>query len=478
MGGNLVTASPIGDSAPVLFALDAKIILASETGERILPVGDFFVAYRKTALRLGEVLKTIVIPRGISAPNRTRQSAWFKVSKRREMDISTVAACFVVDLDEQKIIHHARLAYGGVAAMPVCAKKTEAALLGKVWNGETIQNVLPILEKEFTPISDVRGSAQYRSGLITSLLEKFYFDVAGGVSRLNSPLGSPGRLTSAATKTPPHESAHKHVTGEAIYTDDFAARKNMLEIWPVCAPHARAEILKRDASMAKKMPGIAAVLLAEDVPGLNDVGAVRQDEILLADKEVFYHGQIVALVVGETQEACRVAAEKIIVEYEPMPPVLKIEGAIAQNSFHTEPNFIRRGDIQSALENSPQILEGEFYLTGQEHFYLEMQAACAEPGEDGSMFVKSSTQHPSEVQHIVAHLLHVPENHVVVQSPRMGGGFGGKETQAATFAALAALAAAKTNRPVRVRVTVSYTHLDVYKRQDEQLAGNLCRCTG
>jgi xanthine dehydrogenase molybdopterin binding subunit len=452
MGGNLVTASPIGDSAPVLFALDAKIILASETGERILPVGDFFVAYRKTALRLGEVLKTIVIPRGISAPNRTRQSAWFKVSKRREMDISTVAACFVVDLDEQKIIHHARLAYGGVAAMPVCAKKTEAALLGKVWNGETIQNVLPILEKEFTPISDVRGSAQYRSGLITSLLEKFYFDVAGGVSRLNSPLGSPGRLTSAATKTPPHESAHKHVTGEAIYTDDFAARKNMLEIWPVCAPHARAEILKRDASMAKKMPGIAAVLLAEDVPGLNDVGAVRQDEILLADKEVFYHGQIVALVVGETQEACRVAAEKIIVEYEPMPPVLKIEGAIAQNSFHTEPNFIRRGDIQSALENSPQILEGEFYLTGQEHFYLEMQAACAEPGEDGSMFVKSSTQHPSEVQHIVAHLLHVPENHVVVQSPRMGGGFGGKETQAATFAALAALAAAKTNRPVRVRV--------------------------
>jgi xanthine dehydrogenase molybdopterin binding subunit len=185
---------------------------------------------------------------------------------------------------------------------------------------------------------------------------------------------------------------------------------------------------------------------------LNDVGAVRHDEILLADKEIFYHGQIVALVVGENQEFCRNAAAKIIVEYEPLAPILQIEDAIAQNSFHTEPNFIRRGDVHLALKNSPQILEGEFYLGGQEHFYLEMQAACAEPGEDGAMFVMSSTQHPSEVQHIVAHLLHVPINHVVVQSPRMGGGFGGKETQAATFAALATLAAAKINRPVRVRV--------------------------
>jgi xanthine dehydrogenase molybdopterin binding subunit len=132
--------------------------------------------------------------------------------------------------------------------------------------------------------------------------------------------------------------------------------------------------------------------------------------------------------------------------------VLTIADASAQNSFHTEPNFIRRGDVQAALKDSPQILEGEFSIAGQEHFYLEMQAAYAEPGEDGSMFVMSSTQHPSEVQHIVAHLLDVPVNHVVVQSPRLGGGFGGKETQAATFAALAALAAAKTKRPVRVRV--------------------------
>jgi xanthine dehydrogenase molybdopterin binding subunit/xanthine dehydrogenase small subunit len=453
MGGNIVTASPIGDSAPVLLAFGAKIILASEKSERTLPIEQFFVAYRKTALQPGEILKTIVIPRGNSAPNLTRKAAWFKVSKRREMDISTVAACFVVDLDSQNAIRHARLSYGGVAAMPLCAEKTETALLGKTWSEKTVQSVLPALEKEFTPISDVRGSAEFRGGLITSLLEKFYFESEGRVSRV-SDLKNSLRLAELVPpgKTIPHESGHKHVTGEAVYTDDFAARKQMLEVWPLCAPHARAKILKRDASVAKTMPGIAAVLLAEDVPGLNDVGAVRHDEILLAEKEVFYHGQIIALIVGETPEACRNAAAKIVVEYEPLPPVLSIEDAVAQKSFHTEPNFIRRGDVQAALKNSPHVLEGEFSIAGQEHFYLEMQAACAEQGEDGSMFVMSSTQHPSEVQHIIAHLLDVPVNHVVVQSPRIGGGFGGKETQAATFAALAALAAAKTKRPVRVRV--------------------------
>ena len=450
MGGNIVTASPIGDSAPVLLALEAKVVVASLDGERTLPIGDFFVSYRKTALQSNEILKTITIPRGGPKTGLTRKSEWFKVSKRREMDISTVAGCFTVDVDAQNIVHHARLAFGGVAAMPVRAQKTEAALLGKTWNEKTIREVTPILRAEFAPISDVRGSAEFRRELIVNLLEKFFCQ-PGGILPADSNL-KPELPAGRRQHAPPHESAHKHANGEAIYTDDFAARRNSLEVWPVCAPHARARILRRDASPARTMPGIAAVLLAEDVPGLNDVGAIRHDEILLADKEVFYHGQIIALVVGDSQEACREAAKKIIVEYEPLPPILKIEDAIAQNSFHTEPNFIRRGDVQRALAESPQILEGEFSLEGQEHFYLEMQAAFAEQGEDGSMFVMSSTQHPSEVQHIVAHLLHVPVNQVVVQSPRMGGGFGGKETQAATFAALGALAAAKTRRPVRVRV--------------------------
>jgi len=449
MGGNIVTASPIGDSAPVLLALDAKVVLASLAGERVLPVGEFFVAYRKTALQPGEVLKTIIIPRGASKAGLTRKTAWVKVSKRREMDISTVAGAFVVDLDPQNVICHIRLGFGGVAAMPVRAKRTEATLLGKIWSEETVQDALPILREEFKPISDVRGTADYRGGLITNLLEKFFVEGMEGGVHAASPI-EPRSGLKAARQAVSHESAHKHVTGGAMYVDDQTA--GMLEVWPVCSPHAHARILRRDATVARQMPGIRAVLLAEDIPGRNDVGAVKQDEILLADKEVLFHSHPVALVVGDSLEACRAAAARVVVDYEPLSPIVTLRDALAKQSFHNEPNFIRRGVVDTHLHTAPLTLEGEFEFGGQEHFYLETQAAWAQRGEDGSVFVCSSTQHPSEVQQIVAHVLHLPANKVVVQMPRMGGGFGGKETQAATPAALAALAAHHTGKPVRVRL--------------------------
>ncbi|MDQ2825141.1 MAG: xanthine dehydrogenase molybdopterin binding subunit, partial [Verrucomicrobiota bacterium] len=474
MGGNLVTASPIGDSAPILLALDGRVNLASAKGERTLPIDEFFVAYRTTALKPDEILKTIVIPRIVDPV--TWRRTFYKVSKRREMDISTVAGCFAIQLDKSDAISTARLAFGGVAAMPARAKKTESALLGKKWNETTLREVLPILEREFTPISDVRGSAIYRQRLIVDLLRKFFDDeeektkknetasptgltaLSGQASRgAVASVGADGDreiARSLGQREPglPHESGHKHVTGEAVYVDDATAGQNMLEVWPVCSPHAHARILRRDATAARVMPGIAAVLLAEDIPGLNDVGAVRHDEILLADKEAFYHGQIIALVVGETQEACRAAAEKVIVEYEPLPPIFTIEEAITAKRFHTEANHISRGDVDLALKNAPLKFDGEISFGGQDHFYLETNAAWAERGEDGTMFVSSSTQHPSEVQHIVAHVLALPMHSVVVECPRMGGGFGGKETQAATIAALAALAATKTGRKVRMRL--------------------------
>src|SRR5262249_24475084 len=162
---------------------------------------------------------------------------------------------------------------------------------------------------------------EFRQELIGNLLEKFFAERSEGrLPRVpESEKKGKGLAELVRPKNgirpPPHESASKHVSGEAVYTDDFGARKKMLEGWAVCAPHARAKISRRDASAAKNLPGIAAVLLAEDVPGVNDVGAIRHDEILLADKEVFYHGQIIALVVGETQEACREAAKKIVIEY-------------------------------------------------------------------------------------------------------------------------------------------------------------------
>ncbi len=438
LGGNLVTASPIGDSAPVLLTHDALLRLVSAEGERLLPLAEFFQGYRQTALRPGEVLRAVVLPRGDGFQRR-----FFKVSKRREMDISTVSLCAALKLDAAGRVAEARLAYGGVAATPVRARATEAFLQGRSWDAETLAGAAAVLGGEFNPISDVRGTAAYRRRLITGLLEKFFHGDVFHEDEGPLPAAAP------AMDAPPHESGHKHVTGEALYVDDTTA--GMLRAWPVQAPHARARLTRCDAAAARALPGVRAVLLAEDIPGLNDVGPVRHDEPLLAADEVFYHGQPVALVVADTLEQARLAAEAVVVEYEPLPALLDLEAAIAAGSVHTPPNAITRGDATTALAAAPLRLAGEFRFGGQDHFYLETHAAWAQAGEDGSVFIRSSTQHPSEVQAAVAHVLGLPFHQVVVECPRMGGGFGGKETQGAGPAALAALAAVKTGRPVSVR---------------------------
>ncbi len=451
LGGNLVTASPIGDSAPVLLTLEARVVLASTLGERTMPLDGFFTGYRQTQLRPDEVMKEIILPRDASAKGTTRRVNFLKVSHRRELDISIVAGAFCVDLDAGGVVRKARIAYGGVAVVPVRAKKAEAALVGKKL-GDSAGAVGEILQSEFKPIDDVRGSADYRRGVVVSLWEKFVAgETSAAVDDGTTFAGSAPWPVEQASKHLRHESAVGHVTGRAQYVDDTANKRPMLEVWPVMAPHAHAKITKRDAHGALAMPGIAAVLMAEDVPGHNNVGVSRHDETLFAADEVRYHGHIVALVVGESVAACRAAAALVQVEYEPLPAVVSIREAITQGSFHNPPRVMTRGDCAAAMKAAPQRLAGEFEFGGQEHFYLETQAAWAEPGDDGDVFIASSTQHPSEIQAIVCEVLGLPRHKVVVQAPRMGGGFGGKETQGNTPAALVALAALKTGRPVRVQ---------------------------
>jgi len=450
LGGNLVTASPIGDSAPVLLTLDASVVLVTAKDERTVPLADFFTAYRKTVLKPGEIMREIVLPRGGAGRGLTRRVDFLKVSKRRELDISIVAAAFCVDLDETGTVRQARIAYGGVAVMPMRALKAEKALVGRKLGDSTVAH---ILHDTFKPIDDARGGAEYRRELVVSLWAKF---VSGEQSQAqDAELGFAGDRrwpVTDASRNLGHESAVGHVTGRALYVDDTAQRRPMLDVWPVCAPQARAKILRRDATKARQALGIHAVLLAEDIPGENNTGPVRHDEPLLAQEEVCFHGQIVAFVVGESLAACRAAAALVEVDYAPLPAVIGLSAALAQNSYHTEPHVLQRGDAAAALAAAPEKLEGEFEFGGQEHFYLETHAAWAEAGEDGTVLVNSSTQHPSEIQAIVAEVLHLPRHKVVVQSPRMGGGFGGKETQGNAFAALVALAAVKTGRPVRVQL--------------------------
>jgi xanthine dehydrogenase large subunit len=451
LGGNLATASPIGDSPPVLLSLDAQLVLASASSERIVALADFFVGYRKTLLAPGEIIREILLPRHGPAAGLARRDGFFKVSKRRELDISIVAAAFSVDADAAGAIRRARIAYGGVAATPVRARLAEAALEGRTF-AEAAKDVSRILGEEFKPIDDARGGAEFRRGLIVSLWEKFVAD--------DSSIAQDAPLDFEKGAEPPsadpsralrHESSVGHVTGRAMYADDTAQRRFMLDIWPVCSPHARALIKRRDRSAALAMPGVEAVLMAEDIPGHNQVGT-GHDEPLFADKEVLYHGQVVAIVVGRSLKACRAAAAAVAVEYEVLPPLLGIKEAVATKSFHTPPHTLARGDVESALAKAPIKLEGEFSFGGQEHFYLETQAAWAETGEAGTIYVSSSTQHPTEIQSVVADVLGEMRNKVVVQSPRMGGGFGGKETQGNAFAAMVALASVKTGQPVRIQL--------------------------
>ena len=451
LGGNLATASPIGDSPPVLLSLDAELVLATAAGERTVALSDFFVGYRKTLLAPGEIIREVLLPRAAPAAGLSRRSDFYKVSKRRELDISIVAAAFSLDTDAAGVVRRARIAYGGVAATPVRARRAEAALEGRTL-AQAAPDVARCLSGEFKPIDDVRAGAEYRRGLIVSLWEKF---VSGDTSAAqDAPLDfEKGEEPPAAdpSRALRHESSVGHVTGRAMYADDTAQRRAMLDIWPVCAPHARARIKRRDASAALAMPGVVAVLMAEDIPGHNQVGT-GHDEPLFADSDILYHGQAVAIVVGLSLKACRAAAAAVVVEYEPLPPLIGVKEAIAAKSFHSPPHTISRGDAAAALERAPLRLDGEFSFGGQEHFYLETQAAWAEAGEAGTVFVSSSTQHPTEIQSVVADVLALPRNSVVVQSPRMGGGFGGKETQGNAFAAMVALASAKTGRPVRIQL--------------------------
>jgi xanthine dehydrogenase large subunit len=251
----------------------------------------------------------------------------------------------------------------------------------------------------------------------------------------------------------PHESARGHVTGEAKYVDDLWMRASgAVHLWPVIVPHAHARVEALITAPALAAPGVLCVLTAADVSGVNDVGPVRRDEPLFPST-VCFHGQPVAWVVAETEEQARRAAALVETRCDPLPAILSIPDAIAAQSFSFGPERLARGDARAALEDCPERLSGEIGVGGQEHFYLETQAALAWVDEAGLTMVHSSTQHPSETQEIVARVLGVPRHEVVVQCTRMGGGFGGKETQASTWAALAALAARKLGRPARVRLS-------------------------
>jgi xanthine dehydrogenase large subunit len=250
----------------------------------------------------------------------------------------------------------------------------------------------------------------------------------------------------------PHESAELHVTGEALYVDDIPSSADLLVGKVVTSPHARARIVSFDLTGARGIPGVHAVLSAKDIPGANQMGPVVHDEPCLAEGDVHFVGQAVFLIAAESEAVCREAERAITIVYEPLEPILSIEDAIAKNSLLGSPRMMERGDADRALALSPHRISGELRTGAQEHWYLESQVCLCIPGEQEEMRLLSSTQNPNETQGLAAEVLGISRKDIVVEVRRMGGAFGGKETQANHVACWASLLCRATRRPVKIRL--------------------------
>jgi xanthine dehydrogenase large subunit len=262
-----------------------------------------------------------------------------------------------------------------------------------------------------------------------------------------------------------HDSAVRHVTGSAAYVDDLPEPAGTLHVAPGGAPATRGRITRVDLDAVRAAPGVVAVLTAATIPGRNDVSPLMGDDPMFADGRVEFHGQVAFAVAAGTREQARRAVRLAKIEIATEAPVVTVDDALAADARILPDSTFAKGDCAAALAVAPKRIEGTLRIGGQEHFYLEGQVALAIPGEDG-MTVLCSTQHPSEVQAIVAHVLGLPRAAVTVEVRRLGGGFGGKETQAAQWAAIAALAARVTGRPCKLRLDRDDDMATTGKRHD------------
>jgi len=251
----------------------------------------------------------------------------------------------------------------------------------------------------------------------------------------------------------PHDSAKTHVTGESVFIDDLPLAKNELQVDFFGSPVAHGKILSLDLSAAEKIEGIAGLFTYKDLDGSNQFGPIIQDEHLLAEHSVHFVGEPIVIIAGENKQAIEKAKKAIRIEIEELRPIFTINEAISREQFIGVPRLIKRGDPDKAFAEAEHILEGEFINGGQEQFYLESQASIAYPGEDNTLTIHSSTQHPSEIQQVAASMFGLHQSQVICIAKRMGGAFGGKESQGAHFALMAGLVALKTKRPARVILT-------------------------
>ncbi|XP_014226482.1 xanthine dehydrogenase [Trichogramma pretiosum] len=480
IGGNIMTGSPISDMNPVLMATGIKLNLCSlERGNRTVKMDHtFFTGYRRNIVASDEILVSIEVP--FSVPNQYFVA--YKQAKRRDDDIAIVNLAMNVFFEPgTAIVQEAHMAFGGMAPTTVLARKTCSAMIGRKWNEDLAELVTNSLIDELPLSGDAPGGMiLYRRSLTVSLFFKGFVSISKQLQEHISnfePL--PKELLSAGEGfqyippkssqyyqvIPPnvnsndlvgkpiiHASAMKQAAGEAVYLDDIPRMEGELYLAFVLSTRAHAKILKVDPSQALAMKGVVAFYDANDVPEHNRaVGPIFHDEEVFVSKEVKSQGQTIGVVVANDQLTAQRAARVVKVEYEDIHPIIiSIEDAIEHNSFYDgSGKCISRGDVDGELASSDHVLEGEVRMGGQEHFYLETHCAYAIPREEDEIEMFCSTQHPSEIQKLVAHVLGVQINRICVRVKRMGGGFGGKESRGQLVALPVALAAHKLRKPVR-----------------------------
>ncbi|XP_038627859.1 xanthine dehydrogenase/oxidase-like [Tachyglossus aculeatus] len=479
IGGNIITASPISDLNPVFMASRAKLILASKRGRRTVWMDHtFFPGYRKTILTPEEILLSIQIPYS----KKGEYFSAFKQASRREDDIAKVTCGMRVLFKEDSTqVRELSLSFGGMADRTVMALNTARKQAERNWDESLLTDVCAGLEQELRlPPNAPGGMVEFRRTLTLSFFFKFYLTVLQKLNKYSIG-GNSGKLDptcfSATTlfhKDPPanvqlfqevpegqseedtvgrplpHLAAAMQATGEAVYCDDIPLFINELSLRLVTSTEAHARIKSIDTSKAQNVPGFECFLSADDIPGSNITGLFN-DETIFAKDEVTCVGHIIGAVVADTPEHAQRAAQAVKITYEELPAIISIEDALKENSFHHghSPLKIEKGDLQKGFALANHILEGEVYIGGQEHFYLETHCTIAVPKEEGEMELFVSTQNTSKTQSFVANALGVPANRIVVRVKRMGGGFGGKETRSTVLSTAVALAAHKTGRPVR-----------------------------
>ena len=416
--GNLATASPISDLNPVFVASNAVLVAKSLDKTTEIPMAEFFMGYRTTALPPDAIIASIRIP---IANEKGEYFRAYKQAKRKDDDIAIVNAALRVSLDDADTVTSVDLVYGGMAPMTVAANGAVAYLLGKQWKDPaTLEGTMNALEQDFGLRFGVPGGmATYRKSLAFGFFYRFYHEVLealkiqdptfdkDAIGEIERGLSS-GKKDHDATqayeqrilgKANPHVAALKQCTGEAQYTDDIPVQKNELYGVMVLSTKPHAKILKVEPSPALDLPGVVDWVDHKDMPNpeANRWGAPNCDEVFFAVDEVFTAGQPIGMILADSAKHAEAGARAVNVEYEDLPAIFTIEEAIVTESYFPHYRYIKKGDTEAAFAKADHVFSGVARMGGQEHFYLETQACVVVPKpEDGEIEVYSGTQNPTE----------------------------------------------------------------------------------